>query len=127
MSDTNNGTETPGGSREVKAPDGRCIGVLIPTPEDDEGTYELTITPEISRSLRKYITITLEATLGGGASCVWQQLKFHPAANALLEHLALSRHTPPEEELVRLFTIDEAAHGPCDDCDCGNCHRAHAH
>ena len=115
MCNTNGGTETRARSREVKAPDGRCIGVLTPTPKDDEGTYELIIAPEISCSLCKYVASTLDATLGGDTSRVWRELGFHPAAHSLLRHLAGHRYSSPEDELVRLFTIDDAEHGSCDD------------
>ena len=110
MSSTTSDTETRRRSREATTPDGRCIGVLVPTPEDDEGTYELTITPAISRSLCTYVA----STPGADASRVWRELGLHPAARSLLRHIASYRHSSPEEELVRLFTIDEAAHGPCD-------------
>lgn len=119
MRNTSSGTETRERSREVRTPDGRCIGVLVPTPEDDEGTYELTITPEISRSLCSYVASTLEATPGGDTSDVWRDLGFHPAAHSLLRHLAMHRHGSSEDENVRLFTIDESAHGPCDDAIAG--------
>ena len=111
MSSTTSGTETRRHSQEVTTADGRRIGVLIPTPEDDEGTYELTITPAISRSLCTYVA----STPGGDASRLWRELGLHPAACSLLRHLASHRDSSPEEELVRLFTIDEAEHGPCDD------------
>ena len=112
MSNPTSGTESRGRSREVNAPDGRRIGVLVPTPEDDEGTYELTITPAISRSLCRYVA----STPGGDA---WRELARHPAARSLLRHLASHRDSAPEEALVRLLTIDEAEHGPCDDAIAG--------
>ena len=115
MRNTHSDTETHRRAREAKAPDGRRIGVLTPTSVDDDGTYELIITPEIGRSLGNYVASTLEATLGGDPSRMWRALGFHPAAHSLLRHLAMHRHGAPEEERVRLFTIDEAEHGPCDE------------
>lgn len=72
MCNTESDTEARGRSREVKAPNGRRIGVPTPTSRDDEGTYELIVTPEIGRSLRSYVASTLEATPGGDPSRVWR-------------------------------------------------------
>ena len=93
--------------------DGRSLGTLTPTPEDDEGTWELVLDPEISRTLHDYALVSMEACLGPPQD-QWRALGFDGAVHALLFHMSMYRLMPPHEELVRLFTIDEAEHGPVD-------------
>ena len=104
------GTEVHSGTLK---PLGGRLGLLTPTPEDDEGTYELLITPEVSHSLSRYVQSTTETIAGGDASSVWRQLGFHPAVCSLLKQIAAYRSDVADEEIVRLLTIDEAQHGPC--------------
>ena len=93
--------------------DGRSLGTYTPTPEDEDGTWELLLDPELSRSLHDYVLVCTEACLGDPTHN-WRALGFRGAAYALLSHTLMHRHSPPHEEPVRLFTIDEAEHGSMD-------------
>ena len=93
--------------------DGRSLGTLTPTPEDDEGTYELVLDPEISKALHDYALVSMEACLGPPTDH-WRALGFQGAVYSLLWHMWLHRLLPPHVELARLVTIDEVEHGPLD-------------
>ena len=56
----------------------------------------------------------MEATLGTDATDLWSKLGIRGAAQSLLSHISIHRSSPSNEELFRLFTIDEAEHGPLD-------------
>ena len=93
--------------------DGRSLGTLTPTPQDDEGTWELLLDPEISSTLHDYALVSMEACLGPPTDH-WRALGFEGAVHALLWQMSMYHLMPPQVELVRLFTIDEAEHGPLD-------------
>ena len=93
--------------------DGRSLGTYTPTPEDEDGTGELLLDPEVSQSLHDYVLVCIEACLGDPTHN-WRALGFRGAAYALLSHMLMYRHSRNHEEPVRLFTIDEAEHGPMD-------------
>ena len=93
--------------------DGRILGTYTPTPEDEDGTGELLLEPEVSQSLHDYVLVCTEACLGDPTDH-WRALGFQGAPYALLWHMSSYRYAPPREEIVRLFTIDEVAHGPLD-------------
>ena len=93
--------------------DGRSLGTLTLTPEDDEGTYELVLDQQMSRSLHDYALVSMEACLESPTDH-WKTVGFEGAAYDLLFHMATHHLVPPHEAMVRLFTIDEAQHGPLD-------------
>ena len=93
--------------------DGRSLGTLTPTPEDDEGTFELLLSPEASKSLHEYALVSMEASLERTTDH-WRTLGFEGAVYDLLFHMLINRVVPPHVEMVRLFTIEEAEHGPLD-------------
>ena len=93
--------------------DGRSLGTCTSTSAHEEGTFELVLDPEVSQSLHDYVLVSMQACLES-PNDHWTALGFEGAVYALLFHISTLRHTRPQEELVRLFTIDEAAHGPID-------------
>ena len=93
--------------------DGRSLGTLKSTFEDEEGTWELLLDPEVSQTLHDYVLVSMQACLES-PNDHWTALGFEGAVYGLLFHISTLRHTRPHEELVRLFTIDEAEHGPID-------------
>ena len=119
MHNTNGSAGARGPSRDVTTSNGLPIGVLTPTPEDCEGTFELLLESGVAGSLSRYVASTIEATLGGDAQSVWRAMGFHPVVHSLLMHFVIHRYNSVEDEPVRLFTIDEAAHGACDDAIAG--------
>ena len=67
--------------------DGRSLGTLTPTPEDDEGTWELLLSPEASKSLHDYVLVSTEASLGRTTD-YWRTLGFEGAVyDASVSHV----------------------------------------
>ena len=93
--------------------DGRSLGTLTSTFEDDECTWELLLDPEISATLHDYVLVSMQACLEL-PNDHWRALGFEGAVFDLLFQTSTLRNTRPHEDLVRLFTIDEAEHGPID-------------
>ena len=95
--------------------DGRSLGTLTPTPEEEQGTHDLVLSDEVARTFHEYARLSSEAALDGGeVTTLWTELGFEGAVHALHVHMLTNRFTPPHVESVRLFTIDEAAHGSLD-------------
>lgn len=92
--------------------DGRSLGGLTPAPGDDEGTYELLLSSEVGKTFHDYACLSHEANLDRDPADHWRELGFQGAVHGLLRQMLIYRATPPDEELVRLFTIAEAEHGP---------------
>lgn len=93
---------------------GRSLGTLTRTPGQCEGICELTLSREVAESLAQFVWTSLEVSLHTNTTDLWRALGFHGAAYSLLFHMMLNRLSPPREELVRLFAIDEAEHGALD-------------
>ena len=93
---------------------GRSLGVLTPTPEDDDGTCELLLSAEVGKTFHDYALLSQEANLDRDPADHWRELGFEGSVHGLLRQMLGYRGTPASEEIVRLFTIDEAEHGPLD-------------
>ena len=75
--------------------DGRSLGVLTPTPDEDEGTCELLLSPDVATMFHHHMVISSEANLDRGPADHWTELGFRGAVHRLLWQMFLYRHCPP--------------------------------
>ena len=93
---------------------GRSLGILTPTPDEDEGTCELLLSPDVATTFHHHMVNSSETNLDRGPADHWAELGFRGAVRSLLRQMCLYRHLPADEEIVHRFIIDEAQHGPLD-------------